>query len=714
VALFRRSPPPPPPPQQDDSLRPLFDPQSVAVIGASDDIHKFGGRPIRYMKEAGYAGRIFPINPKGGEIQGLPAYADVRAVGEAIDLAVISVPAPFVVEAVRGCAEAGVKSTVIFSSGFAEVGGEGAAWQEEIAAIARDTGLRVVGPNCMGMLNVRSWAIGTFTSAFEHGWPKPGAITIISQSGAVGAHTMVLARERGLGVNGWVTTGNECDVDVAACVGYCAADPHTQVIACYIEGTRNPVALQQALAAARANGKPVVMLKVGASEVGAVAANSHTASLAGADQVFDAVFRQHGVFRVDSLEQLLDVSGAAAAGQYPSGNRLGIVTISGGAGVMTADAAAAHGMEVPELPQKAQKALKDLMPFAAVRNPVDTTAQMLNDVPLLEKNLQAMLDHGGCDAVVAFLSTIGFSERMMAQLREMLPRLRARHSQDLIVLSMICKPDDRALLEAERYLIVEDPTRAVATIAALMHFGRSFAQGPAAAPPALPDTASPPEGAPLAEHEAARLLADAGLPMLPAHLATTAEEAAQAALDLGYPVVLKAASREIAHKSDIGGVKLNLASAREVLTAYDEIVAAVAANAPDASLDGVLVTPMAAGGHECIIGVHRDPVFGPVVMFGLGGIFVELLKDVTFRVAPFSVDEAHRMVREIRGFAVLEGARGQAAADLDALAEALSRLSVYAAAFPDAIETIDINPLLVRPPGQGAVALDALVVPRRG
>jgi len=712
MALFRRSAPPPAPPAQDDSLRPLFEPQSIAIIGASNDIHKFGGRPIRYMKEAGYAGRLFPINPKGVEIQGLPAYADVRDVAEPIDMAIISVPAPYVVEAVRGCAEGGVRSAVIFSSGFAEIGGDGAVWQDEIAAIARDTGLRVVGPNCMGTLNVRTWAIGTFTSAFEHGWPRPGRISIISQSGAVGAHTMVLARERGLGINGWVTTGNECDVDVAACLAYCAADPKTQVIACYIEGTRNPKALQQALASARQHGKPVVMLKVGASDVGAVAASSHTASLAGADQVFDAVFRQHGVFRAHSLEELLDVSGAAAAGHFPTGNRLGIVTISGGVGVLSADAAAANGMEVPELPQKAQKTLKELMPFAAVCNPVDTTAQMLNDVPLFEKNMRAMLDHGKCDAVVAFLSTIGFSERMMAQLREMLPRVRAQHEKDLIVLSMICKPEDRELLEQHRYLVVEDPSRAIATIAALMHFGRSFAHGADADPPALPGGARPPEGAPLAEHEAAALLADAGLPMLPARLATSAEEATQAALEVGYPVVLKAASRDIAHKSDIGGVKLNLGSAQEVLTAYEAIIAAVRENAPQATLDGVLVTPMAAGGLETIIGVHRDPVFGPVVMFGLGGVFVELLKDVTFRVAPFGIEEAHRMIREIRGFPILEGARGQPPADLDALAGALSRLSVYAAAFPDAIDSIDINPLLVHPPGGGAVALDALVVPR--
>ncbi|HZD26541.1 MAG TPA: acetate--CoA ligase family protein [Alphaproteobacteria bacterium] len=694
------------------SLKPLFEPESIAVIGASDDVNKFGGRPIRYMKEAGYAGRIYPINPRGGTIQGLPAYRDIREAPGPVDLVVISVPAPFVVEAVRGCAEARAKSVVIFSSGFAEVGGEGAGWQAEIAEIARTSGMRVVGPNCMGTLNTHSKAIGTFSSSFEHGWPREGNIAIISQSGAVGAHTMVLARERGLGIRGWVTTGNECDVDVADCIAYCAEDPETRAIAAYVEGTRKPRQLMQALEAARRNGKAVVMLKVGASEVGAVAASSHTASLAGTDKVYDAVFRQFGAYRAHSLDELLDIAGAAAAGHFPAGNRLGIVTISGGVGVLSADTAAAHGLDVPELPAKAQQELKALMPFAAVRNPVDTTAQMLNDIPLLEANLRAVLDHGRCDAIMVFLTSVGFSERMMVQLRERLPALRQEYPDDLIFLSMLCRPADRTLLESYSYLVMEDPSRAIHAIAALVGFGESFRRPPPAEPPALPATARAPEARPMAEHEAAALLADAGIAVAPTRLAASAEAAVEAAEALGYPVVLKVASPDIAHKSDIGGVRLGLADAAAVCMAYEEIVVAAAARAPQAKLDGVLVAPMVTGGVEAIVGVNRDPVFGPVVMFGLGGIFVEVLKDVSFRVAPFGVDEARRMIREIRGFPVLEGVRGAPPADLDALAEMLSRLSAYAAAHADSIGSIDLNPVLVRPQGQGALALDALIVPR--
>ncbi|MBL6954138.1 MAG: acetate--CoA ligase family protein [Alphaproteobacteria bacterium] len=695
---------------QPGSLAPLFDPQVIAIIGASDNVLKFGGRPIRFMKEAGYAGTIYPINPRGGMIQGLPAYKDIRDVPEVVDMCVVTVPAPMVVEAVRNCATAGVRSVVIFSSGFAEVSEEGAQWQAELDAIAQSSGMRMVGPNCMGMLNAASFAVGTFASSFERGWPKPGNISVISQSGAVGGHIMVLSRERGLGIRNWITTGNEVDVDVADCIAFCADDPGTTVIAAYIEGTRKPERLMQAFTAARANGKAVVMMKVGSSEVGAVAASSHTASLAGADAIYDAMFRQYGVCRVYSMDEMLDVASAASAGQFPDRNRLGIVTISGGIGVLTSDIAALHDLEVPELPAKAQKALKQLMPLAAVRNPVDTTAQMLNDMPVFEGSLRTMLTDGDCDAILIFLSTVGLSERMIGQITEVLERVRRDFPDDLMILSMVCRQPDREYLESLKYLVIEDPNRAIRAIAALVGFGRGFVRVDSDAPPSLPAAAFAPPNRALSEVEAAEILARAGLPMAPGRLASSADDAAQAAMEVGYPVVLKIVSADIQHKSDIGGVKLNLQSVDAVRAGYQAIMAAVGQHAKDAVIDGVLVAPMISGGVETIIGVHRDPVFGPVVLFGLGGIFVEVLKDVTFRVAPFGLDEAHRMIDEVRGRALLDGVRGQPAADVDALALGLCQLSVYAAAHADVIESIDINPFLVKAKGEGAIAVDALIL----
>ena len=697
---------------QPASLGPLFDPQTVAIIGASDNMLKFGGRPIRFMREGNYPGKVFPVNPKGGMIQGLQAYKNIRDVPEVVDMCVVTVPAPMVVDAVKDCVAAGVRSVVIFSSGFSEVGEQGEQWQAELAEIARNSETRLVGPNCMGVLNAASHAVGTFASSFERGWPKTGPISIVSQSGAVGGHIMVLARERGIGIRNWITTGNEVDVDVADCIAYCAEDPGTKVIAAYMEGTKKPEALRAAFATARANGKAIVMMKVGASEVGAVAANSHTASLAGADAIYDAMFRQYGVCRIYSMDEMLDVAAAAAAGQFPDRNRLGIVTISGGIGVLTSDIAALHGLEVPELPEKAQKVLKDLMPLAAVRNPVDTTAQMLNDMPLFEKCLRTMLLEGDCDAILVFLSTIGFSERMMLLIREVLERVRVDFPDDLMILSMVSEFEDREYLESLKYLVIEDPNRAIRAISALVGFGRSFVRTDTGPLPGLHAEAIAPPQRALSELEAGDILAKAGLPMAPGRLAQSADDAARAAMEVCYPVVMKIVSPDIQHKSDIGGVKLNLKTVDEVRAGYQAIMAGVGQHAPGAAIDGILVAPMITGGVETMLGVHRDPVFGPVVLFGLGGIFVEVLKDVTFRVAPFGLEEAHRMIDEVRGRAMLDGVRGQPAADVDALAQALSQLSVYAAAHGDVIESIDINPFLVKAKGEGAIAVDALILTR--
>lgn len=693
-------------------LGPLFDPETIAVVGASDNVHKFGGRPVRYMLEGGFKGAVYPVNPRGGEIQGLKAYADIAEVPKPVDMAVIAVPSMLVLDSLKACEEAGVSSAVLFASGFAEMGDEGTAMQEELTAFAQQSRIRVVGPNCLGTYNGHSRAIGTFSSAFEHGWPKPGNISILTQSGAVGVHTMVLARERGLGIRYVATTGNEIDVDVADCIAHCVEDPETTVIAASMEGCKKPKELIAALEAARRAGKPVTILKVGASEVGTLAASSHTASLAGNDEIYDAIFRQYGVHRAESLDELLDIASACAAGHFPNGNRLGIVSISGGAGVLAADAAAKYGLEVPELPQKAQDQFKELVPFAAVRNPVDTTAEVLNNIPLFDAGLDALLQYGDVDAIWIFLSTVGFSDRMMGDFRGRLPKLRAKYPDALMMLSLVCHPEDRVRLEEHRYLVIEDPNRAINALAALMAFGRSFARTGDAPPPALPDQAQTPPAGQLGEAEALAALSAAGIPVMPHRVAANSDEAVAAADEFGHPVVMKVASADIGHKSDIGGVMLGLSDGAAVRNAFDEISANVATNAADAKLDGMLVAPMISGGVECIIGVHGDPVFGPMVMFGLGGILVEVLKDVTFRAAPFGLDEAHRMIRDIAGYPVLEGVRGQPPADVDALAEALSRLSVYAAQHADAIDSIDINPFVVFEQGKGAMALDGLIVPK--
>jgi acyl-CoA synthetase (NDP forming) len=699
-------------------LAPLFHPRSVAVIGASSDPHKIGGRTFRYIRDNWKDGPLYPINDRYPEVQGVPTLPSVRDLPLGVDLAFVIVPAPHVPEAVAACAERGVHTLVIFSSGFAEMDEAGRAAQEAVTATARQAGIRVVGPNCMGVMNVRSGLWGTFTGAFDYEPPLPGRVGMVSQSGAFGIYAYMVARERGLGLSLWVTTGNEADVDVADCVEFIADDPETDVIIVYMEGARSRAKLERALAKARARRKPVVVLKVGRTEVGAVAASSHTAALVGADAVYDALFRRYGVHRADTIEELVEVAYAASRGSFPAGRRLGLVTVSGGVGVLMADAAGQAGLEVPPMPEAVQRKLKALIPFAAVRNPIDTTAQMINNLDLIRENLAVMLAEGGVDAVVLFLSSVGTNPRMLEALAAPLAELRRLHPQSLVLLSGLFPRNVASRLEEHGYLVCKDPSGAVRAVAALAAFQEAFAREEGAdAPPTLPaGLPALPASAPN-EIEAKRLLAAAGIPVVPERLvsgtdAASAEEAAAAAEALGYPVVLKIVSPDILHKSEMGGVLIGLDSAEAVRAGHATLLERARAHAPDARIEGVLVAPLVRGGVEVILGVKRDPVFGPVVMCGLGGILVEVLKDVALRIAPFGEAEAHAMLRELRGYPVLEGVRGQPPADVPALARALALLSAFAHHHRDTLESLDINPLLVLPAGQGAVAVDALLVPR--
>jgi acyl-CoA synthetase (NDP forming) len=690
-----------------ESLRPLFWPTSVAVLGASADPSRIGGRPIRYLKEGGYAGPIWPVNVKGGTIQDLPAFRTLDELPAAADCLIVAVPAAAVCDAVESAAKRGTRAAVVFSAGFAEAGDEGRRWQERLTAIARKTGCRIVGPNCLGLFNSRNGFVPTFTASLDHGHPKPGVVGMVSQSGAYGSHLFVLTRDRHIGMSCWLTTGNECDVDTSDAIAWFADDPDTKVIAAYIETIQDRDRYLGALERARAAKKPVIMMKVGRSAVGAAAAASHTASLAGTDAVYDAAMKQLGAHRAATTEEMLDVVYAATRGIFPESNRLGIVTISGGAGVLMADDAERVGLDVAPMPEAAQKRLQSILPFAAVRNPVDTTAQFFNDMNLLTEFTRTLLAEGDYDALAAFFTAIPRNRVTGAKLKDALIEATSDFPGRLLVLCMLASPEMTQDYEAQGFLAFEDPTRAVTAIAALCRFGRAFARGAGAPPLPLPKEAKPIPAGPLGEAEAKALLGAAGVPAAPERLAMTEDEAIAAAKALGYPVVLKIASPDILHKTEIGGVRLNLADADAVHAAFAQIMARAKKEKPQARIDGCLVAPMIAGGVETILGVVNDTAFGPVLMFGLGGIFAEVLKDVTFRIAPFGIDEARAMIREVKGFPLLDGARGRPKLDQEALARALSALSVYAYANAGRFRSIDVNPFIVLE--KGAVAVDALI-----
>jgi acetate---CoA ligase (ADP-forming) len=690
-------------------LSKLLDPKSVAIIGASDNHARIGGRPLYYLLNGSFEGEVYPVNANRETVQGVKAYKSILDVPGEVDAVVIAVPAEVVVQTIEDCAAKGVGAAVIFSSGFAEQDEQGAAWQEQLTEISKRTGIRLLGPNCLGVFNAKTGWLATFTTSVEQYPVRPGPIAIASQSGAFGSHLYTVAAKRGIRCTYWVTTGNESDVELSECISYYAQSDEVKVIAVYAEGARNGPGLRDALALAYKNKKPVIFQKVGRSGAGAEAAASHTASLAGSDAVYDALFRQYGVFRVDSIEELLDIALACQAGAMPKGNKIGLLTISGGAGVQMADTAEACGLNVAPMPEDQQKYLKELIPFAGVRNPVDVTAQALNDLSLIQKFMESMMDEGGYDAVVAFFTVVAGSKMLSGKLIETLRHIRQKYADAPMVLSIVAPEDVVRDYEAEGYTILEDPARAVRAAAALIHFGTAFERGHGTLPPALPTNAMPAPRDSVGEAEARAILASAGIPMAGTHLATTAHEAVAAWKSIGGPTAMKIVSPEILHKTEIGGVKLGVDGAEDVVAAFDAIMAAGKEHHPDATLDGVIVSEMVSGGVETVLGVINDPVFGPAVMFGLGGVFVEVLGDVTFRLAPFGVDEARRMINEIKGIKMLHGARGTPPADIDALADALVKLSVFAAANAERISSIDVNPFIVKE--KGAVAVDALIVP---
>ncbi len=461
------------------SLHPLFHPRRVAVIGASTDPRKFGGMPVHYSKQIGYQGHLCPVNPRADEVQGLKSYPDIAAIEGDIDCAVVAVPASAAIEAIGQCAERGVRVAAMFSSGFAESGAAGRKAQERLAARAREAGMRLLGPNCMGAFCLNSGFYATFTSAFEHhggkGLPATGPVSIASQSGAVGTHIMVLLRERGLGISKWVTTGNQSDIDIADCIEYFANDPETEIIVTYMEGCPDGRKLMAALEAARRASKPVIALKVGATEAGAAAAASHTASLAGADAVVDAALRQSGAYRAHNMTELIDVAAAVDHGKYPERADVGLVTISGGVGALMADAASAAGLKVSALAKSGQRKLQAMEPFAATRNPLDTSAIGMRDMAATARFVEVALEDGGYPAVVVFLTHLGMVERQYRPLRHEISRVRARFPDRLIVLVITASREIRRELEDDGFLVCEDPTRAVESVAALWRIGQGFA-----------------------------------------------------------------------------------------------------------------------------------------------------------------------------------------------------------------------------------------------
>ena len=689
-----------------NALSDYLDPRSIAIVGASDDPKRIGGRPLANMLTLGFEGAIYPVNPNHQRVQGLVAYPTLLDVPGKLDFVLIALAADGVADVMRQAARKHAKTAMIFSSGFAEVGAVGLAMQREVAAIARDSGMRVIGPNCLGAFNSAKHFYPTFTSTIDRATPRPGGISIASQSGAYGSHIYMASHLRGLGIRYWVTTGNEADLHVAEVIKQLAEHEDVDTIMAYAESIKDGPLLVDALETARANRKPVIFMKVGRSAEGAAAARSHTASLAGDDAIYDAVLRQHGAFRARSTEEMLDIAYACRPRIFPTGRKLGVVTISGGAGVLIADAAADAGLKISPMPAEAQEELKAVLPFAAPRNPIDVTAQFFNDLSLIPRFTKVMLEKGGYDGLLGFWTSVAGSPNLAEPLLASLKATGGCHDKTLFIQSVVASPEILQRYEEAGFPCFEDPTRAVRAMAAVMALGAGFAEG-ARKKPDIPSLPPLPEG-PLDERTAIELLAEAGLPMVTSTLAQNAEEAGDLAEETAGPVAMKVASPDIAHKTEVGGVVLDVTGAEAATAAFGSLMRNAKKHAPGRHIDGVLISPLVSGGVECLLGAKIDPVFGPIVLFGLGGIFTEVLQDVAFRRAPIAPEFALGMIEDLQAAPLLKGARGRPACDLDALAQAIATLSCFAARHADAIESVEVNPLLALP--KGCMGLDALIV----
>ena len=690
------------------TLKEIMSPKSIAIVGASDNKARIGGRPLAHMIEQKFSGGIFPINPNRDSVQGIKAYSTLLDVKEDLDFILVAVPSQIVVSVLEQAVIKKAKTALIFSSGFSEIGGQGEIYQNQIKKISKESGLRVIGPNCLGLFNSATNFYPTFTSTIDRATPIPGGISIASQSGAYGSHIYMVAHQRGLGIRYWMTTGNEVDLSVGETIQLMAEDPDVHSIMAYAESVKDGEQFTKALDTARSEKKPVIFMKVGRSEVGAAAANSHTASLAGEDAIYDEVLKAHGAYRVKSTEEMLDVAYATKPRIFPAGKNLGLVTISGGGGVLMADAASDEGLTVGPMPQDAQDKLKKLVPFASPMNPVDVTAQFFNDLSIVPKFTDLMLSRGGYDALIGFWTSVAGSPLLSKPLLSSLKQAMTGYEDKLFINCMVAPEEIVKTYENEGFLCIEDPTRAVVAMSALMFFGEKFNINTIKQNFKKDSYVINLPQKKLNEIDCSEILRRANLPIVESSRIEKIDDLSPIFENDNNKYVMKILSSDIQHKTDVGGVILNIENIEQAKEAFNKIHKNVKEKAPKAIIEGIMISPMIKDGFECILGAKIDPVFGPIVMFGLGGIYTEVMKDISFAEAPASTKKAEKMILSLKSKDIFYGARGQSSVDIKSLITAIVNLSNLIAANSDQIDQVEMNPILVSQ--NNVVALDALIV----
>jgi acetyltransferase len=696
------------------ALQSFFWPESIAVLGASPDLHRIRGRLLHQLRENGFPGRILPINPSYQEIGGLPCFPSIGAVGGPVDLALVAIPAASVAAAVEECAKAGVKNTLIISSGFAEEGGAAGDMQAALIDVTKRYGIRACGPNCEGYYNALGRVATTFSPTVEtreddsQVLVSERRIGVIAQSGGIGFALFNRGKTAGLGFTYVISTGNEADLNMADFLDYMVEDERTSAVMLFCEAIRNGPGFIAALEKAHRLGKPVIAIKVGRTDAGTRAAASHTASLSGSYAAYHAVFERYGVIEAEDPDEAVAIAGVVLTCPLPRGRRVGIVTPSGGGGAWMADTLSLHGMTVPRLSPDLQAGLRAVMPsYGAPGNPVDVTAQGSNTRPAMMTAMETLARSDEIDMVVLISS-------LTSETRVSLDSDRIRGVAETcgkpVALWSYTVPSVFGRDQAAKCgLFLHSDLRNVGVAMSKLAGYAEALQRP------LPEPFKPVSGrlypglpAVVPEHLAKRVLA-AWLPETPERLVQTAAEAADAATRLGFPVVLKVQSSDLPHKTEAGGVRLHLADAGAVAAAYTAMLADVTRHAPAAKIDGVLVQKMAPKGHELVIGMINDPTFGPLMMVGYGGTTVELFGDVAHSPAPVDEAEATRMIRSLRSAKLLTGFRGTAAIDLAPVAKLVSALSRAALTLREQVAEFELNPVILHADGSGLTVADALL-----
>ncbi|WP_338615854.1 acetate--CoA ligase family protein [Achromobacter sp. E1] len=687
-------------------LEPLLNPRSIAMIGASGNPGRIGGMPLELLTRFGFEGGIYPVNPKYQEVFGLRCWPDIEAVPEPVDLAVLAIAAAEVTPMLRRCHAKGIPAAIVYAAGFAEAGGEGARLQAELEAFVAESGMAVAGPNCMGFANLNTQAHTAFASVFKTAPAQdgPGSVSLLTQSGNVCAAVYAIARRVGLPFSHFINTGNEACLDFSQYLEYLAADPQTEIVLGYIEQLRDGGRFVRACRELERRGKLLIALKAGATDKGAQAVQSHTSALAGDRRVYAAAFRQLNVIEATDFAQMAHLASLARLRHRAAGKRVAVLTMSGALGAILADKFIGAGLSLPDLPPDLQEVLRGGIPdYGMVGNPVDVTGNVVNDPAFVRTVLQALGTSDAIDAVVVYAP--GY---MLDRMADALAEASRQHRRLFVAIDTGLAQSRAALREAE-VAVFEDLGLAVAALAPYLLWCDARATRRQADQPVLDTVAVP--ALPCNEAQARAYVAAFGVPEAATGVARSADEAVRDARRVGYPVAVKILSPDIAHKTEAGGVALNLADDEAVRAAWADVTRAAARAQPGARIDGVMVQKMERGVAEIIVGATRDPVFGPVLTVGLGGVLTEIYQDTSHRLLPVDEDIALQMLRELKAFALLDGFRGKPRGDVAAACQRIVAIGNALLAAPAHVSQIEVNPLLIKEAGQGVAVLDALILP---